>query len=244
MPVLPPPSPSLLDGAALFLDFDGTLVPLTEAPDAVRVDAELCALLRRRRDALDGRLAIVSGRSVATLRDSFGLGDFVLAGSHGLEIAYPGSDVIGPARLSGVDEAEQAFTAFASDKPGLLVERKTLSVGLHFRMAPEWETACHALAEELAARTGLFIQAGKMMFELRPGGANKGTALAHLIAQPPMAGGTPLFFGDDVTDEEGFETARAHGGNGVLVGPARATAAQWHLEQVAAVRHYLDTHAA
>ena len=92
------PSVSLLEGAALFLDFDGTLAPIADTPCGVEVDEELIGTLLRLRDALDGRLAIVSGRSVATLRD-FGFTDFLIAGTHGLEFAAPGADVDAPARL-------------------------------------------------------------------------------------------------------------------------------------------------
>src|SRR3546814_4098641 len=73
LPISPPPR--LLTGAALFLDFDGTLAPIADTPDGVEVDDDLLALLGRLRDRLEGRLAIVSGRSVATLRD-FGFGQF------------------------------------------------------------------------------------------------------------------------------------------------------------------------
>jgi trehalose 6-phosphate phosphatase len=237
--MLPPPPIDLFDDAAIFLDFDGTLVPLTDVPEAVRVDPPLLELLTDLRDALDGRLAIVSGRSVATLRDLFGLHDFILAGTHGLEFAAPGSAVSAPPRLSAVDAAERVFDAFAADKPGLLVERKTLSIGLHFRRAPQWAEACRTIAQAVSMDTGLYLQPGKMLYELRPGGADKGTAVARLIADGPMGGSRPIFFGDDVTDEEGFLAAVQHGGCGILVGAPRVTIAQWHLEQVASVRHYL-----
>lgn len=235
---LPPPPLTLLDDAALFLDFDGTLVALAATPDGVVVDDGLTPMLQRLRDRLDGRLAIVSGRSVATLRQ-LGFDDFLLAGTHGLEFAAPGAPVEAPARLTSVDDAEAAFLRFVGDKPGLLVERKTISVGLHFRGAPQWGAAAGELASGLAGELGLHLQHGKMLYELRPGGADKGSAVHHLMLQPPMAGGVPLFFGDDVTDEEGFAAANALGGVGVLVGPARTTLAAWSLEQVADVRHYL-----
>lgn len=238
-PILPPP-PALEPGSALFLDFDGTLVPLTDVPDAVEVDSDLIHLLDRLSDALHGRLAIVSGRSVATLRDRFGLGHLRIAGTHGLEFAEPGEAPRTPLRLPEVDAAEALFHAFADDKPGVLVERKSISVGLHFRRAPEWGEAAEALARGISGESGLYYQPGKMAVELRPGGADKGTALAALMETQPMRGGVPVFLGDDVTDEEGFIAAQAHGGFGVLVGPLRVTAAQWHLEQVAAVRHYLS----
>ncbi|WP_150291739.1 trehalose-phosphatase [Sphingobium estronivorans] len=238
LPDLPAPPPALLNGAALFLDFDGTLAPIADTPDGVVIDDALLALLARLRDRLHGRLAIVSGRSVATLRD-FGFGPFLLAGTHGLEFAMPGSAVDAPARLPAIDEAEAAFHDFAAGKPGLLVERKTISVGLHFRGAPQWGREAGMLAERLADRFGLALQPGKMLYELRPGGADKGSALRALMQKPPMAGGKPLFIGDDVTDEEGFAAAREMGGSGILVGAPRRTLAAFSLEQVAAVRHYL-----
>ena len=83
-----------------------------------------------------------------------------------------------------------------------------------------------------------------MLFELRPGGADKGSAVRRLMTQPPMAGGVPVFIGDDVTDEEGFAAAAQQGGAGILVGTPRTTFAAFGLEQVAAVRHYLGEGAA
>jgi trehalose 6-phosphate phosphatase len=209
----------------------------------VVADADLLALLGRLRDMLGGRLAIVSGRSVATLRD-LGFGEFLIAGTHGLELAQPGHPAEAPDRLPAVDSAEAAFNAFASDKPGLLVERKTISVGLHFRGAPQWAREAGALATALAERSGLIVQHGKMLYELRPGGADKGSAVRTLMQRQPMAGGTPLFIGDDVTDEEGFAVAAELGGAGILVGTPRPTLASFCLEQVAAVRHYLAQGAA
>ncbi|MBA4754443.1 MAG: trehalose-phosphatase [Sphingobium sp.] len=228
----------MLTDAALFLDFDGTLTPITDTPDGVIVDDGLVQLLLALRERLDGRLAIVSGRSIETLR-ALGFADFLLAGTHGLEFARPGGAIAAPARLAAIDDAEAAFNAFAADKPGVLVERKSISVGLHYRGAPVWQDAAHALARQWADQDGLALQQGKMLYELRPGGADKGSAVHALMAQGPMAGGVPVFIGDDVTDEEGFAAAAELGGFGILVGPSRKTRAAYNLEQVAAVRHYL-----
>ena len=121
----------------------------------------------------------------------------------------------------------------------MLVERKTLGAGLHYRLAPEHEADALALAEELAAKHGLYLQRGKMMAEVRADG-DKGRAVASLVTGAAMAGTTPLVFGDDVTDEAGFAAAARLGGSGVLVGLPRDTAAAYALPDVAAVRRWLE----
>lgn len=236
--VLAPPPEDLLTGAALFLDFDGTLAPIAETPDDVDVGDDLISLLDKVRSFLSGRLAIVSGRSVETLR-ALGFGDFLLAGTHGLEFARPGEAVDAPPRLPAIDAVERAFQDFATTTPGILVERKSISVGLHYRGAPQEEQHASDLAQALAAQHDLSVQRGKMLFELRPGGADKGSAVDRLMQSALMQGGIPIFIGDDVTDEEGFASAARLGGAGILVGPERSTLAAYRLEQVEAVRHYL-----
>jgi trehalose 6-phosphate phosphatase len=237
--LLSPPPLDLLASHSLFLDFDGTLVDLVDRPDAVSADPELRALLARLADALPGRVAIVSGRSVAQLRAM--LGDVVdgiaLAGSHGAEIAAGGvHDVATPP--PGLSAAAASMDAFAATRPGVVVECKTLGVALHYRLAPEHGADALAAADLLAAEHGLHLQHGKMMAEVRADG-DKGRAVAALAAGAAMAGFPPLVFGDDVTDEDGFAAAARLGGAGVLVGEPRDTHAAHALPDVAAVRSWL-----
>ena len=96
------------------------------------------------------------------------------------------------------------------------------------------------MLEALAGRTGLVLQRGKMVAELRPPGTDKGAALRRLMAEPPFAGARPVFVGDDLTDEHAFEAAAALGGGGVLVGPPRPTAARWRLNGVGEVTCWLE----
>lgn len=239
VPTLPPPPDGLLRGAWLFLDFDGTLVELAERPDSVSPGPGLHALLARLRDALDGRLAIVSGRSVATLRSEFGLDPFLLAGSHGLEQARPGRPPLSPSPPASLLSVAHHLKDFAAARPGLLVEEKTLGVGLHFRQAPHLEAECLAICAALASETGLFLQQGKMLFELRPGHCGKGEAVLWFLSETELGTGVPVFIGDDVTDEDAFAAAAVHGGSGILVGPQRPTAARYLLEGVSAVHRWL-----
>ena len=236
---IPPPPLSLLDGAALFLDFDGTLVELADAPDAIEVPGELPGLLERLVARLGGRLAIVSGRALGDLDRHISCGGVAMAGSHGLELRLADGSAAPVARPSGLDSARAEVRRFAAAGEGLLVEDKPASVALHFRQAPERAAEVAAFAEALAARTGLLVQDGKMVAELRPAGADKGDALRALMREPAFAGARPLFMGDDLTDEHAFAAAAGLGGAGVLVGPARETAARYRLDGVAAVAEWL-----
>ena len=124
---------------------------------------------------------------------------------------------------------------------GLLVEEKPAGVALHYRLAPERAEEVNAFLEALAARSGLALQRGKMVAELRPEGSDKGAALRRLMGEPPFAGARPVFVGDDLTDEDAFRAAASLGGEGVLVGPARPSAARWRLDGVADVNSWLES---
>jgi trehalose 6-phosphate phosphatase len=235
-----PPPLSRLAPVALFLDFDGTLVELAEAPGAIAVPSGLAPLLDRLSERLDGRLAIVSGRAVDDLRSHLGGSAAVLSGSHGAELHYADGRCIPVSAPPGLAEARESIRRFAAGGDGLLVEDKPAGVALHYRLAPERAKEADAFVETLAERSGLALQRGKMVAELRPRGTDKGAALRRLMAEPPFAGARPVFVGDDLTDEDAFRAAASLGGEGVLVGPSRPTAARWRLGGVAEVNAWLD----
>ena len=236
----PPPPLSRLAPAALFLDFDGTLVELAEVPDAIAVPTGLAPLLDRLAARLDGRIAIVSGRALDDLRSHLGGSAAVLSGSHGAELHYADGRRIPVSAPPGLAAARESVRRFAAGGQGLLVEDKPTGIALHYRLAPERAGEADAFLEALAERSGLALQRGKMVAELRPEGIDKGAALRRLMGEPPFAGARPVFVGDDLTDEDAFRAAAALGGEGVLVGPARPTAARWRLDGVADVTRWLE----
>jgi trehalose 6-phosphate phosphatase len=238
------PPLSLVDGAALFLDFDGTLVELAETPDAIQVPPALSPLIQRLAKRLDGRLAIISGRAIRDLERHLLCSGIAVSGSHGLELRLRDGSHVPLATPRGLDHARERTARYGAAIPGLLVEEKPFSLALHYRRAPEREAEVQSFMAELAQATGLTLQQGKMVVELRPIGADKGDAVRALMAEPEFAGARPLFVGDDLTDENAFEAAAALGGGGILVGAERATAARWRLDGVAAVAEWLEQIAA
>lgn len=222
------------------MDFDGTLVDIAPRPDAVTVDARLRHLVARLTAALAGRLAIVSGRPAAEIRDFLGGDGLTVSGSHGLELHWANGRRCAPAPPDWLADALDRAEALRLAHPGVVVEAKPFGVALHYRQAPQAEGACRALAAALAGKDRR-LQPGKMVFEVRAAGGDKGDALRVFMADPAMAGTRPVFIGDDATDEPAFAAAAGLGGIGILVGPARATAARYRLPDVAATLAWLET---
>ncbi|MBU0557620.1 MAG: trehalose-phosphatase [Alphaproteobacteria bacterium] len=236
------PSLDSLDNLSLFLDLDGTLFELVDRPEDVVADDALQNLLTRLCQRLEGRLAVVSGRSIAQIDGILGpiAHDLAVSGSHGSEHRWRGVEAH-PIRPKGLDEAAERFRAFASQHEGVLVEDKSYGAALHFRMAPQIEADALALATRLADELDLLYQPGKMMAELRMPGGDKGKAVRALMSRAPMAGTLPWFLGDDETDEAAFRAAQEFGGVGVIVGERRPTAAQYKLANPPAVHDWLET---
>ena len=237
---LPAPKPLRLAESALFLDLDGTLAPIAARPQDVRPDPRRTRLLERLASGLGGRLAVVTGRTLADV-DRILEGRIVsVAAVHGLVRRDADGRLHEPPPHPGLAPAAEALRAFAARDSGLLVEEKGASIALHFRLARHHAAAARALARRLAAETGLTVQEGDMVEELRTPGPTKGDSIRDFMQLPAFAGAHPVFVGDDVTDEHGFEAVARLGGFGVLVGPLRATQARYGLPTVEAVMAWLE----
>lgn len=238
---LSPLPPASLDWA-LFLDFDGTLVDIAPRPDAVEVPPGLPALLERLRGRLGGALALVSGRPIDELDRFLAPAALPAGGQHGLEWRDPA----GIRRQAEMDhpalaEIKAGLADFAGTAPGLRVEPKSMSVALHYRQAPAFEAAARKTVERLAARhAGKFhVQGGKMVLEVKPRGADKGTVVERFMALPPFAGRRPVYIGDDLTDEHGFLAVNARGGISIQVGMREPTAAAYRIPSVPGLHAWL-----
>ena len=209
--------------AWLLLDFDGSLVEIADRPDGVVVDPRVSALLARAHDRLDGRVALVSGRSIEAL-EAF-LPDFAgdMIGTHGAEMRVGGTwqqtaefDPITVSRL------QRLVADFAALQPAFLVEPKPSGVVLHYRQAEELGALALHFMETLANATeGFKLQPALMAYELKPDSVGKDVGLERLIGRD---GRTPVYAGDDLTDEPAIEMVQARGGVGIKIGEAESVA--------------------
>lgn len=209
---------------AFFLDVDGTLLDIAAHPDAVVVPPDLVGGLDQLARRAGGALALVSGRAIASLDDLFGLARFAAAGSHGAEMrAAPGADILSLAPLD--PDLRSAVHVVAAEFDDVFVEDKGTAIAVHYRSQPTLRPVLRrALDESVGDRPDITILPGHCVFEIKRAGHDKGTAVAAFLAEPAFSGRTPVFIGDDVTDEAGFRTVIAAGGLAIAVGAPRGGA--------------------
>ncbi|QWT20286.1 trehalose-phosphatase [Bacillus sp. NP157] len=243
MPVLPAPPAALPPRAALFLDADGTLLAFADDPEGVVVPDGLMATLDALHDALGGALALVSGRPIDGLDRIFQRPGWAAAGQHGLERR----DAAGQLSTVPVDRDELARLRAAVHEvalalPGLRVEDKSWSVALHSREHPALEAEMGRLAPTVAARfPGFELQPGSHVCEFKPRGMDKGVAVAAFLEEAPFQGRTPVYLGDDLTDEHAFVVVNARQGMSVRVGARTPSHAAFTLSSPADVHAWLNS---
>jgi trehalose 6-phosphate phosphatase len=207
---------------ALFLDVDGTLLDIAPTPDAVSVPVYLCGVLRGLEHLLGGAVALVSGRTIADLDRLFAPLELATAGQHGAELRFSGNFPTQTNRLSRAlpEGLVSNIREFAAERPGVLVESKGHTIAIHTRHAPHCERDLQRfLVDQAAGQDGqIEILHGKSVFEVKPCGVSKRTAVEQFMRHAPFAGRRPVFIGDDTTDEDGFAAVRDLQGHAIRVG--------------------------
>ncbi|MBB5214017.1 trehalose-phosphatase [Parapusillimonas granuli] len=214
------------DSWAFFFDLDGTLAPLAERPDLVRVPEAMLGRLAGLRRAAGGALAVISGRPLDVLDELLRPLVLPLGAEHGAVIRDAGGRIHTPVDGSAVHELAAWLAGRLEGRPGVLLERKSFGVAVHYRLAPEAKEAVLAEMSAAIARFSQFeLLPGKMVVEAKLPAVDKGRALLRLMGEPPFAGRRPLMVGDDTTDEAAFRQANALGGCSIKIGPGASCAA-------------------
>ena len=207
-------------------DYDGVLAPIVEDPTRAHPNPESIRLLASLADTDNTHAAAVSGRSLQDLAALSGLpADVQLVGSHGSEFDTGFEQALSENQVGLLDELITELRSLARETPGLLVETKPASVAFHYRRANPDEAApvVQAVLEGPGTRAGVHVKLGKMVAELAVVDTNKGTALNTLRKR--VGADAVVFFGDDVTDEDGFAVLGASD-LGVKVGAGETLASE------------------
>lgn len=227
---------------AFFFDVDGTLAEIQPRPELVSIPPRsLVALEHLQLSEIP--MAVISGRPLSQLDELLSPLRLPAAGVHGAERRSADGELRNLALDSALFETiGQALATACAQHPGLLLENKTIAFALHYRLAPELEDIARVLAEDFVKRYGdvLTLQPGKCVYELKPRGASKGEVIRTFMQEAPFKGRTPVFIGDDVTDEAGFKVVNELGGMTIKVG-AGPTEAKQRLDSVDAVGAWLES---
>ena len=234
---------------AVFLDYDGTLTPIVAHPDLAVLSETTRAVITELASLTT--VAVLSGRDVADVRDKMGVKGIYYAGSHGFDILGPDGEPVAGERLREIDrylapleEAGELLERRLEDIDGSQVERKRYAIAVHFRRVEGddvslVEKAVHEIAPHFPQ---LRVGTGKKVLELRPDfDWDKGRALNWLLSELGLDNPdiTPVYLGDDTTDEDAFRAIRRRG-IGIVVGQdGESTHAQWMLETTDDVRSFL-----
>jgi trehalose 6-phosphate phosphatase len=191
--------------AGIFLDLDGTLCPLVDMPERVRLPPDTRKVLKVLAD-LYRSVVIISGRAAPFLKQLVDIPSILYVGNHGLEVIEAGKRrVLLPEAIAERMRRLEGELKASVHCEGALLELKELSHAIHYRRAPEPEKARDTILRELERLDldGVRITEGKMLIQLRPAcPLDKGEALEMIVKEKGLD--TVLYAGDDTTDLDAF----------------------------------------
>lgn len=238
---LVPPDACDLHHIAILLDVDGTILDIAPTPREVEVPSSLRRVLAAVSERVDGALALVSGRPLSDLDIIFAPLRLPAIGGHGAELRpVAGSDRIERQAAMLGDEIRTTLQRIAASHTGVMMEDKGYSIALHYRMVPALELVLVLeVRRAVASDPSIELLTGKAVIEIKPAGLNKGTAVRALMAHAPFRGRTPIFIGDDKTDEDAFAVVPEFNGQAISVG-RKLDGIEDHFDTPADVRRWLE----
>jgi trehalose 6-phosphate phosphatase len=215
------PEPCDLGATALLLDVDGTILDIAVTPESVVVPHSLCSCLSELHGKTGGALALVSGRPIGNLDQLFAPLRLPTIGAHGAEMRISADRPMQAQTGAEIGASlRRRFGAMAETDPRIIVEDKGSSLAVHYRLAPHWEQLVKKQVTailDLTALQPLEVIYGKAVVEIKLPGFSKGAAVCELMKLPPFAHRSPVFVGDDTTDETVFAVLPTLGGRGYSV---------------------------
>lgn len=235
----------------LFLDYDGTLTPIVETPGRAVLCDETRGLLNKMSNSRKLKLAFISGRSLADIKNRVGLRNVIYSGNHGLEIEGPKikfKSPVSPRYKVILGQIKMDLSKKFSKIRGVILEDKGLSLSIHYRQVdkkriPQIKTIFHETVILYLVRNKIKIKSGKMVLEVRPPtGWDKGKVVLWLLARQIFSAQKgmvfPIYIGDDASDEDAFKALKNRGLT-IFVGKPKESYAQYYLKNPKEVIDFL-----
>lgn len=233
----------------LFLDYDGTLTSIVDTPDKAIISQETKEILQRLSKVPNSKLAIISGRALEDIKEKVGIEGIVYVGNHGAEIEGPKikfKSLISLKQKAIFEQIKNELTNKLSKIKGASVEDKGYSLSIHYRLVQENNVVqVKRIVDEAIKPFADKIKKsfGKRILELKlPGGWDKGKIVLWLLARVQFISGkervTPIYLGDDVTDEDAFRVLKNKGLT-IFVGIPKDSYAQYYLKNTEEVKEFL-----
>lgn len=239
----------------LLSDYDGTLLPIVERPELANLSERTKKLLQEVMGRRNFTVGIISGRALNDLKDRVGLKELIYAGNHGLEIEGPRGlrfvNLLAEEVKLTLQLLDQALGKELGAIRGAFVENKGLSLSVHYRLVEESRSdevreIFEQVVSNARAQGKVRTASGKKVYEVRPAvDWDKGKAIGLLLRHYRKRGDKgkllPLFLGDDLTDEDGFEIIEGHGGISIFVGEEGANSgAHYFVRSTTEVEKFLE----
>ena len=239
----------------LLTDYDGTLTPIVGSPELASLPEGTRLIIQALARQYNFTVGVISGRALADLKDKVGIPGIIYAGNHGLEIEGPGISFVNP--LADELRPILRITHYVLRRAlgtirGVFVENKGLTLSIHYRLAEERRAReVENIVEEVVSSAEAVgktkITSGKKVYEVRPAVTwDKGKAISLLMNRYGKGGRKsgllPMYFGDDLTDEDGFRVIENYGsGISVFVGErVQQSAARYFLKSPVEVATFLE----
>ncbi len=238
----------------LFLDYDGTLVPIVETPDKAIMPKGTKDLLRQLSKMPNRKIAIISGRTLKDISKRVGLKNIDYVGNHGFEIKGPKINFKSPLPLRyrrTLEEIKDKLEENLSSFRGVFIEDKGFSLSVHYRLAdkeniPTIEAEFYSVIFLYEFRNDIHVKPGKMVLEIRPPISwDKGKVVLWLLERRLFVMRNkkmkvlPIYIGDDTTDEDAFECLQNKGMT-IFIGKPKKTKAQLYLKDSGEITRFLE----
>ena len=233
--------PKNIQQVALFLDVDGTLYEIENSPSLIKPCFKLQKKLQTIHNRLGGALALISGRSLDDLDRIFDNDKIPVAGNHGAQLRDTLRLKEYQADSGKIEGIAHKISELLNGHKNIEIENKGSNLTVHFRNSTiDRKEINKIILEFVKYEPKLILLKGKEVLEVKPLRHNKGTAISYYMKTKPFIKRRPIFIGDDVSDEDGFESVNEKGGWSVRVGNYKRSKANFFLPNVKSVHEIME----